>query len=191
MQNPHVVCANGKIYSLLGCLGAGQFGQVFEAYELISQDHHQTTGELVVKFLENTSLYQFEQEHTIMQKMKGTKDFSQIIDKGVSDSFHTLNLDVDDQTRFFVIKKLGTSLMEVFESSNQKLMKIDVLKIGIELLKLIEKMHAEDIIHQDIKFDNILLSEKIPKSKISKYYINSHFEKLDNIQRQAHHLMKS
>jgi hypothetical protein len=26
LTNPHVICANGNIYTLLGCLGAGQFG---------------------------------------------------------------------------------------------------------------------------------------------------------------------
>jgi len=137
----------------------------------------------VVKFLENTSLFQFEQEFAVMDKLRGTKGFSQLLEKGTSDSFHTLNLDVEDQSRFFVMEKLGTSLMEVFDASNQKLMKIDVLKLGIELLKLIEKLHSFDIIHQDIKFDNILLTDRFQKENISKCYINSHFEKLDNIQR--------
>jgi hypothetical protein len=45
------------------------------------------------------------------------------------------------------MEKLGTSLMEIFERSNEKLMKIDVLKIGIELFKLIEKLHSLGIIH--------------------------------------------
>ena len=29
---PYVICQNGNIYGLIKCLGAGQFGQVFEAY---------------------------------------------------------------------------------------------------------------------------------------------------------------
>ena len=125
-----------------------------------------------------------------MEKLKGSPEFSQLVDKGTSDSFHTKELDIGDQTRFFVMQKLGTPLMEIFDFSSHKLMKIDVLKIGIELLKIIEKLHSFDIIHQDIKFDNILLTHKVPKNKIAKFYINNHFEKLDDIQRQAHHLMK-
>lgn len=126
-----------------------------------------------------------------MEKIKGTKGFSQLVDKGTSDQFHTKNLDVEDQTRFYVMEKLGTSLMHVFDISNQKLMKTDVLKVGIELLQLVEKLHSHNIIHQDIKFDNILLTKTIPNNRISKWYINSHFEKLDDIQRLAHHLMKN
>ena len=37
---------------------------------------------------------------------------------------------------------LNTPLMEIFDSSSHKLMKIDVLKIGIELFKLIENKLA-------------------------------------------------
>jgi serine/threonine protein kinase len=114
-----------------------------------------------------------------MDKIRGIQGFSQLLEKGTSDSFHTLDLDVEDESPFFVMEKLGTSLMDIFDASNQKLMKIDVLKLGIELLKLIEKLHSFDIIHQDIKFDNIMFTQKFPK--VSKSYINSHFEKLDNI----------
>ena len=32
LKKPHVICANGKIYTILGCLGVGQFAQVYEAY---------------------------------------------------------------------------------------------------------------------------------------------------------------
>lgn len=36
--------------------------------------------------------------------------------------------------------------------------KMDILKMGIKLLDMIEKLHSLDILHQDIKLDNILLS---------------------------------
>ena len=35
--------------------------------------------------------------------------------------------------------------------------KIDILKIGIQMLKLIEQLHSIGYVHRDIKPDNILL----------------------------------
>ena len=50
---------------------------------------------------------------------------------------------------FLVVKNGNPPEMnwEIFDFSSHKLMKIDVLKIGIELLKIIEKLHSFDIIH--------------------------------------------
>jgi serine/threonine protein kinase len=117
-----------------------------------------------------------------MKKVKGTKGFSQLVDSGISDSFC-------DGTYFFVMEKLGTSLMEIFENLDEKLVKTDVLKIGIELFKLVEKLHSFDIVHQDIKFDNILFTKKVPKHKIAHCYINHHSEKTEDCKRLAHHMV--
>ena len=54
------------------------------------------------------------------------------------------------------MEKLGTSLIDVYDKIGNTMRKTDVLKIGVELFNLIERLHAEDITHQDLKPDNIL-----------------------------------
>ena len=39
------------------------------------------------------------------------------------------------------MEKLGSSLIDVYDLTGGKIKKIDVLKIGIELFNLIEKLH--------------------------------------------------
>ena len=58
-----------------------------------------------------------------------------------------------------VMDKLGNSIIDIYEMMGSKMKKIDVLKIGLELFDLIEKLHANGIVHQDIKLDNILFSQ--------------------------------
>ena len=79
---PYVICQNGNIYGLIKCLGAGQFGQVFEAYQIMSQHHIRSEGDLVVKFVDGTSLYKFEQELKILEAVSNLVGFCKLIDRG-------------------------------------------------------------------------------------------------------------
>jgi serine/threonine protein kinase len=137
------------------------------------------------------TLHLFEQELEILKKVSDLPGFSKLIDRGVSNNFQTQGLDIEDNTRFMIMEKLGTSVMDILEKLDHKINKIDVLKIGIELLNLIETLHSKEIVHKDIKPDNILLDRNFEDSDILQGYETDYFEKLDELQRQGKHLMKT
>ena len=58
-----------------------------------------------------------------------------------------MHLNVEDMSRFLVMEKLGTSLIDVYDMIGNRMKKIDVLKIGIELFNLIETLHEKNITH--------------------------------------------
>ena len=128
---PYVICQNGNIYGLIKCLGAGQFGQVFEAYQIMSQHHIRSEGDLVVKFVDGISLFKFEQELKILEAVSHLDGFCKLVDRGLSDSVYTGNLKINDMTRFIIMEKLGTSLIDVYDKMGNTMRKNDVLKIGI------------------------------------------------------------
>ena len=53
------------------------------------------------------------------------------------------------------MKKLGESLLKVCRKENPH----DCLKIGIELVSNIEKIHKLGLLHCDLKVDNILIDK--------------------------------
>ena len=103
----------------------------------------------------------------------------------MSDSVYTMDLNIPDMTRFIIMNKLGTSLIDVYDKMGSTMRKNDVLKIGIELFSLIEKLHALKITHQDLKPDNILFGEQITNEQIKSTSNTVKCEKLELIQRKG------
>jgi len=109
--------------------------------------------------------------------------FSKLIDRGESDAVYTKNLHIEDMTRFMIMEKLGNSLMDVYEFLGSEMKIIDVLKIGLELFSLVEKLHSKCITHQDIKPDNILFDKYVSKSEIVKIPFKANIEYLEEHKR--------
>ena len=59
--------------------------------------------------------------------------------------------------KFIVQNRLGKTLSDIFMESRRRLRKADVLKIGVQLLKAIQRLHSIGYLHLDIKPDNILI----------------------------------
>lgn len=59
--------------------------------------------------------------------------------------------------KFIVQNRLGKTLSDIFMESRRRLRKADVLKIGIQLLKAIQRLHDIGYLHLDIKPDNMLI----------------------------------
>jgi len=53
--------------------------------------------------------------------------------------------------------KFETSIKDLIFSNDLRVMVKDVLKIGIEMIRILEGLHSIGICHLDIKPDNIML----------------------------------
>ena len=61
---------------------------------------------------------------------------------------------------FLAIQKKGISIKSILEVyGSNDLQKTDVLKMGLKLVKILEKLHDAGVVHCDIKPDNILFGD--------------------------------
>lgn len=60
---------------------------------------------------------------------------------------------------FIVMEKLGMSLKDMLMNVDENFCLVDTLKIGIQLIDLVENLHKIGYIHCDLKPDNILIGD--------------------------------
>lgn len=127
-------------------IGGGSFGEVYKA-------KMKDGREVAIKFEEKTKADCLQYEIAIYKKMKGIPGFPTSIGNG-STSHH----------RFLAVELLGPSLMTVFSSHHKFFSLPTVLKIGVEMLNRLGKLHAKNIVHGDLKADNIVLGYNDPST---------------------------
>ena len=56
---------------------------------------------------------------------------------------------------------MGPTLLDIKDDMlYAKITRIDALKVGISLIRLLEKVHGKGIVHGDIKIDNIVIDRQ-------------------------------
>ena len=66
-----------------------------------------------------------------------------------------------------IVNRMGYDLSMLFEHCNHSFSLGTTLKIGIEMIKLIKKIHSKGIIHRDIKPNNFMTGYKDNNDKIN------------------------
>ena len=61
---------------------------------------------------------------------------------------------------------LDSSLEDLFTNHNRKFKKSTVLKLGLDIINLMQDIHSKDYIHRDIKPNNFMIGKGNNKNKI-------------------------
>ena len=85
------------------------------------------------------------------------KGFPKTHDWGIVEQEYAKYFAPNCMAKFIVQNRLGKTLSDIFMESGRRLRQADVLKIGVMLLKAIQKLHNIGYLHLDIKPDNILI----------------------------------
>jgi serine/threonine protein kinase len=132
-------------YEIIKKVGSGSFGEVYLTKML-------STGKLVASKIEekdgdkkNSKIFD---EYKIYKKLE-LKGFKKGIPK-IHSFYETPKFNV------LVMELLGDNLDAIFNSYNKKFELCTVLKIGYEIINLIEKIHNCGFIHRDIKPNNFM-----------------------------------
>ncbi len=87
-----------------------------------------------------------------------------------------LRLETDKNRLVLVLEDFGgQSLKQVL--SNRKLELLEFLNIGVQLAKGLVSLHSHNIIHKDIKADNIIINSKTGQVKLTDFSIASRLSK--------------
>lgn len=127
-------------------IGNGNFGDVYKA-KFRGQD-------VAIKFEKKTEPIKcLQREIEIYRKMKGVLGFPNSIGSGSTTHYNFLAVDL-----------LGPSLMSIFKDRKRFFSLPTVLKIGVQILDRLESLHAKNIVHSDLKAENIVIGYNDPST---------------------------
>jgi serine/threonine protein kinase len=143
-------------YRLLEEIGRGGFGAVFRAVRMGAEG----TGPVAVKVLNpnpalnNQDYVRFQREATFM---------SQLVHPGIV-SVYELG---EDNGSYYIIMEFvsGPNLRDFVKSRGGRLALTDVLDILVQASEALEYVHAHNLVHRDIKPQNILVCESRDKGE--------------------------
>jgi serine/threonine protein kinase len=149
---------NGK-YKLIEQLGEGGQGAVWSAIRV--ENGQEVGSEVAIKTMlldpnssderQLAALKRFNKEIEALDKLKGDKNFMQIYDW----------YDETDEIPYYAMEILnGVTLTEYFSQKNLK--ESDVARMFAEIAAALKRMHAEGLVHRDLKPDNILVHDGVP-----------------------------
>jgi serine/threonine protein kinase len=147
----------GKKYKLLKKIGEGSFGKIYLASALYSASALDSAdaNRLAIKISTDHALVKHEVE--IYETLKDIKNVPSLFTSGTEGKFSYLVLEL--------LEKNLEQLVAEYGSFQEKVL----THLGIQMLKIIENIHARGIIHSDIKPANFLL--KTNAQNISELYL--------------------
>lgn len=135
-------------YKLLDKIGSGSFGDVYLA---IDKKQHKFAAK-VEDIKEKTRL---KDEYNAYRKIYRKLIYKNINTNGIPKVYNLLET---PQYYVMIMDILGPCLDSKFNELNKKFEMSTILKIGIDAIKLLQKIHASGFIHRDIKPNNFLMN---------------------------------
>ena len=143
-------------YQLLKKIGAGTYGKIFMARNT-SNDQADQADAVAVKILPLRHKDLMLNEVRIYEKIKGVKGIPSLYGAGSDPRFH-----------YMIIELLEQSLEQLVYTQQKLPLKV-VLHLGVQILNIVEELHARGIVHRDLKPANFLL--KNDRHNISHLYL--------------------
>ncbi len=138
-------------YRLLQEVGRGGFGAVYRGVKIGAEG----SGQVAIKLLNRNpklsseDYIRFQREATLM---------SQLVHPGI---VSVLELSEDAGTYFIVMEFVsGLNLKDFVKSRGGKLSLVEIVDVLLQAAEALEYVHSHNIIHRDIKPQNMLLEEK-------------------------------
>jgi serine/threonine protein kinase len=176
-QDPNILQLCGQTYNLTKFLGQGSFGEIFEA-------KRQSDGQIVA--IKEVSLKNSEAEEShkkefqILQKIR---DFCNMTPMKINVSFICLQPEMTEECAFqkssqpgsadtmhFVMNKVeGMEIRDYLKriQRNKSRMRYSTfIKIALRIAKGIQIMHENNLVHNDLKIENIMINPKNKKITI-------------------------
>lgn len=141
-------------------IGQGKFGKIFSA------KNNNTQEEVVIKIEENNSII-LRNEANIYRLLQGIKGISTLRSYGNEGKYN-----------YMIIDKLDRSLGDLKHYTKSNFDLKTVLSLGMQMIRRIECIHNENIIHRDIKPDNFVMGKKGEKKENLLYIIDFGLSKL-------------
>lgn len=140
-------------FELIGLVGEGAFGKVYKA-------RNKETEEIVAikKFMETND--NKEVKKTTYREVKFLKSLKHENIVEIKEAFARQN------RLYIVFEFLDQDFLELLEANEQGLSEKEVKKYTYQLLKAVEYCHRHNIIHRDIKLENMLLDPKKKELKL-------------------------
>lgn len=134
----------GLHYKIGKKIGEGSFGVLFEGVNMING------VPVAIKFEpRKTEAPQLKDEYRAYKILNGTPGIPQAYYFG-QEGLHNI----------LVIDLLGPSLEDLFEWCGRKFSIKTVVQVAVQMITLIEDLHANDLIYRDIKPDNFLIGRR-------------------------------
>ncbi len=151
-------CLYDNKYKIIKKIGNGSFGEVYIGENIDSKTKIAIKLE---KIEENHA--QLRNEYNMYNSLRNKKGIPSVYWFGIN-----------SENRILVMDFIGPSLDKIY-NNNRECFKINgILKIGINILDLIELVHEKNIIHRDIKPSNFLMNRNselfIIDFGLSKFY---------------------
>jgi serine/threonine protein kinase len=165
-------------YQLLKKIGEGSFGKIFlaQADAMQAQAHaDQAESEFAIKIMPLRNKAVGDNEVQIYEKIQGVKGIPALYAWGTESRFHYMVMELLDQSLEQLLLSFNSGTGAEQKTMNLKTMPLKtmplkvVLHLGVQILNIIEQIHARGIIHRDLKPANFLL--KNDKQNISQLYL--------------------
>lgn len=137
----------GDNYKLIKKIGSGSFGEVY-----LTRDKE--GKEYAAKIEEKTQKNRLKAEYSIYKKVLNNKQITGI--PKVYNYIETL------QYNILIMELLGKSLENIFDENQREFNLSTILKLGIDMINIIERFHSKGFIHRDIKPNNFLFNNTKP-----------------------------